>query len=141
MKEDSQRYDYNRLPLSIKYIFYNLSVISYYFLNMKFIFNLFLRLRQVNYLSRSSSLLQPAVLRFGYHFSGRRVADSRCQYQHVYLRDRTGVHPYGECGAGEDEEHDRLELWRLHSGSWWVEVLNTKIIHIVWDISSGCTSS
>ena len=58
---------------------------------------------------RSPSLLQPVVLWSGCDISCWRVAHCCRQHQHVYLRDRPGLHPDGARGAEEDEGDHRVQ--------------------------------
>lgn len=68
---------------------------------------------------RSSTLFQSAFLRIRSHFNGRRMVDSNSQYQHVHIRNRSCVHPYGKCGhdAYAGNHWKELEKGWLHSST------------------------
>lgn len=62
---------------------------------------------------RTSSFLQPIILRFGLSIDGRRMAHCHRQHQHVHLRNRTCIHSNGERSAGQNARDHRMERRRL----------------------------
>ncbi|PSN41074.1 hypothetical protein C0J52_10612 [Blattella germanica] len=66
---------------------------------------------------KTSTLLQPAVLRFGPGVDGWRMVDRHCQHQYVHLRDCSSLYSHGARCDGEDAGDHRFPRRRLHTRS------------------------